>query len=301
MLLLIFLINKSGYSLSRLFAADGEAGPVVEVDNSVRSVAAHYTVASVDKNSRKMGELRGVSMQSLHIKFRMQRLSVNLLVAEFREIPVGRVAGKEEFGSRHAIATCAFTTRLLIPLFRNSPIIRAFSLSSAANLTSPFSCAASSPRFIHHPELPCSGAAGILWLLIRESMWLRELRATAVALFITAAWLPASARIFRVSFPLAIERIRWASSIKPLFAGSSSSGIKVLQPTRAAVAQRGRRQLFSFQPLFSPQKSLRLINIFLVVDVENLGEFVSLQLQTVFHESPLEVSHPAFASLHAFS
>ena len=103
MLLLIFLINKSGYSLSRLFAADGEAGPVVEVDNSVRSVAAHYTVASVDKNSCKTGELCGVSMQPRHVESCMQRLSVNLLVAEFREIPVGRVAGKEEFGSRHAI------------------------------------------------------------------------------------------------------------------------------------------------------------------------------------------------------
>ena len=59
------------YCLCRIVSADGETGPVVEVDDGIRTVGPHYAVAAIRLYSRKLSQPRDVAMQSGNVEGRV--------------------------------------------------------------------------------------------------------------------------------------------------------------------------------------------------------------------------------------
>ena len=65
------LLRHTRYRLRRIVSADGEAGPVVEVDDGIRTVGPHYAVAAIHLYPRKLCQPRGVAMQGGNVEGRM--------------------------------------------------------------------------------------------------------------------------------------------------------------------------------------------------------------------------------------
>lgn len=102
------------YPGSRLLAARGETGPVIEVDDAYRAVGIYYAVAAIDFHIEYVGSLLAHVAQFLLIEMKPAALAVDGLMSIFAVSLVEGIEPIEERLSAHSVELYEITHKMAV-------------------------------------------------------------------------------------------------------------------------------------------------------------------------------------------